>query len=86
MKAYLTGMPECKFGINDKLLMANEAKQGKKSVELNILYVIIFPKPIVGPVQMVLLWMTLHFTNVFDWESLNRTELSPSPLLMESLN
>jgi AP-2 complex subunit mu-1 len=29
MKAYLTGMPECKFGINDRLLLANEAKVGK---------------------------------------------------------
>eukprot|EP01122_Echinamoeba_exundans_P005661 TRINITY_DN1581_c0_g1_i2.p1 TRINITY_DN1581_c0_g1~~TRINITY_DN1581_c0_g1_i2.p1 ORF type:complete len:393 (+),score=84.48 TRINITY_DN1581_c0_g1_i2:79-1257(+) len=29
MKAYLTGMPECKFGINDRLLLANEAKTGK---------------------------------------------------------
>lgn len=26
MKAYLTGMPECKFGLNDKLLMEKEAK------------------------------------------------------------
>ena len=25
MKAYLTGMPECKFGLNDKLIMEGEA-------------------------------------------------------------
>jgi AP-2 complex subunit mu-1 len=31
MKAYLTGSPECKFGINDKLLMQNEQMQGKKA-------------------------------------------------------
>ena len=27
MKSYLSGMPECKFGINDKVLM--ESKGGK---------------------------------------------------------
>eukprot|EP01083_Nonionella_stella_P069590 185583_1 len=26
MKTYLTGMPECKFGMNDKVLLENEAK------------------------------------------------------------
>ena len=26
MKAYLTGMPECRFGLNDKLLISNEKK------------------------------------------------------------
>ena len=31
MKSYLSGMPECKFGINDKILM--EAKKGKWMVE-----------------------------------------------------
>lgn len=30
MKTYLTGMPECKFGMNDKLLMDQEKKGGKK--------------------------------------------------------
>ena len=25
MKAHLSGMPECKFGINDKLLMKNSS-------------------------------------------------------------
>jgi len=28
MKTYLTGMPECKFGMNDKLLMDQEKKRG----------------------------------------------------------
>ena len=27
MKSYLSGMPECKFGINDKIVM--DAKRGK---------------------------------------------------------
>ena len=27
MKTYLTGMPECKFGMNDKLVMDRDAKQ-----------------------------------------------------------
>ena len=26
MKSYLSGMPECKFGINDKLLMESKGK------------------------------------------------------------
>merc|ERR1712137_418991 len=26
VKCYLSGMPECKFGLNDKLLLDNEAK------------------------------------------------------------
>ena len=26
MKAFLTGMPECRFGLNDKLLISNEKK------------------------------------------------------------
>jgi AP-2 complex subunit mu-1 len=36
MRAYLSGMPECKFGLNDKLLIDNKAKQGKSGlVELD---------------------------------------------------
>lgn len=31
MKAYLSGMPECRFGLNDKLLISNENKGKKKS-------------------------------------------------------
>jgi len=31
MKTYLTGMPECKFGLNDKLVMEREAKQKRKN-------------------------------------------------------
>ena len=27
MKTYLTGMPECKFGLNDKLIMEGEGAQ-----------------------------------------------------------
>jgi AP-2 complex subunit mu-1 len=30
MKSFLSGMPECKFGLNDKLLMAKE-QRGKKA-------------------------------------------------------
>jgi len=30
MKTYLSGMPECKFGLNDKLVMERENKQKKK--------------------------------------------------------
>jgi AP-2 complex subunit mu-1 len=30
MKTYLTGMPECKFGLNDKILLDAEEKNGKK--------------------------------------------------------
>jgi len=30
MKTYLTGMPECKFGMNDKLVMEKEAKNNAK--------------------------------------------------------
>lgn len=28
MKCVLSGMPECKFGMNDKVVMEREAKQG----------------------------------------------------------
>ena len=28
MKVYLTGMPECKIGLNDKLMMNAEARSG----------------------------------------------------------
>lgn len=28
MKSYLSGMPECKFGINDKILMDSKGKSG----------------------------------------------------------
>lgn len=28
MKTYLTGMPECKFGINDKVLVENRSRSG----------------------------------------------------------
>lgn len=28
MKCQLSGMPECKFGMNDKLLMQKETKKG----------------------------------------------------------
>jgi len=31
MKTYLTGMPECKFGMNDKLVMEKEAKGGSNA-------------------------------------------------------
>jgi len=31
MKCYLSGMPECKFGLNDKILMDKEAKGGTRS-------------------------------------------------------
>jgi len=31
MKTYLTGMPECKFGMNDKLVMEKEAKSGNNA-------------------------------------------------------
>jgi AP-2 complex subunit mu-1 len=30
MKSLLSGMPECKFGLNDRLLMAKEAREGMK--------------------------------------------------------
>jgi len=32
VKCYLTGTPECKFGLNDKLLLDNEAKAKKSNV------------------------------------------------------
>ena len=28
MKSYLSGMPECKFGINDKIVMDSKNKPG----------------------------------------------------------
>jgi len=31
MKVHLSGMPECKFGLNDKLLMDKEARSGTKT-------------------------------------------------------
>jgi len=31
MKCYLSGVPECKFGLNDKLLMDKEARSGAKA-------------------------------------------------------
>jgi AP-2 complex subunit mu-1 len=30
MKTFLSGMPECKFGMNDKLVMETEAKKGSR--------------------------------------------------------
>jgi AP-2 complex subunit mu-1 len=30
MRTYLTGMPECKFGMNDKLVMESEAAKAQK--------------------------------------------------------
>jgi AP-2 complex subunit mu-1 len=32
VKCYLSGMPECKFGLNDKLLLDNEAKNNRNKV------------------------------------------------------
>lgn len=32
VKCYLSGTPECKFGLNDKLLLDNEAKAKKSNV------------------------------------------------------
>ncbi len=32
MKSYLSGMPECKFGINDKVVMDSK---GKRNMDLN---------------------------------------------------
>lgn len=32
VKCYLTGMPECKFGLNDKLLLDNEARNSRNRV------------------------------------------------------
>ena len=29
MKSYLSGMPECKFGINDKIVVDNKGKYSK---------------------------------------------------------
>jgi len=31
MKTYLCGMPECKFGLNDKLMMEGEGKKKSTS-------------------------------------------------------
>ena len=31
MKTFLTGMPECKFGLNDKLIMDKEAQNPAKA-------------------------------------------------------
>jgi AP-2 complex subunit mu-1 len=39
MKAFLTGMPECKFGLNDKLMMQNENRKpaaGSRFKEIDI--------------------------------------------------
>ena len=33
MKSYLSGMPECKFGINDKIVVDSKGKQMSNSVE-----------------------------------------------------
>ena len=30
MKSYLSGMPECKFGINDKIVVESKGRQKKK--------------------------------------------------------
>ena len=29
MKSYLSGMPECKFGINDKIVVDSKGKSGE---------------------------------------------------------
>lgn len=34
VKCYLSGTPECKFGLNDKLLLDNEAKARKVCMRL----------------------------------------------------
>ena len=31
MKSYLSGMPECKFGINDKIAMDSKGKPGEEA-------------------------------------------------------
>jgi AP-2 complex subunit mu-1 len=31
MKSYLSGMPECKFGINDKIVMDSKGKPAEES-------------------------------------------------------
>ncbi len=31
MKSYLSGMPECKFGINDKIVVDSKSKSGEES-------------------------------------------------------
>ena len=36
MKTKLTGMPECKFGINDKLFMRASANDPSKAVDRGI--------------------------------------------------
>jgi len=35
MRAYLTGTPECKFGLNDKLVIDKNDKGGSDAVELD---------------------------------------------------
>jgi len=35
VKCYLSGMPECKFGLNDKLLLDNEAKNNRNKVRVS---------------------------------------------------
>lgn len=34
MKSYLSGMPECKFGINDKIVMEAKGKGNGKALHL----------------------------------------------------
>ena len=41
MKSYLSGMPECKFGINDKLVM--DAKGRSTTDDLSKAYVMLAP-------------------------------------------
>lgn len=36
MRAYLSGMPECKFGLNDKVMMAKSGAAAGKTVTTNV--------------------------------------------------
>ena len=40
MKSYLSGMPECKFGINDKIVVESKGRQ-KKKLKLSEVVVIV---------------------------------------------
>ncbi|CAO2631296.1 AP-2 complex subunit mu [Lemmus lemmus] len=35
MKSYLSGMPECKFGMNDKIVIEKQGKGGKQSIAID---------------------------------------------------
>lgn len=79
MKTQLSGMPECKLGLNDKVLLDKEKNKQKRSVTF------VFSLFSKGQREQLLSKM-FAFIAVLDLGNLMKNEQFPSCLLMASLN